>query len=69
MARGGQLFAPAPQPTNWLKIIMYVVGAALAVFIIYRAFFKTCPPALKKEGFGGGCPCNKKKRESGYFLL
>jgi len=46
MARGGQLFAPAPQPINWLRIVMYIVVAALAGFILYRAFFKSCPPSL-----------------------
>ncbi len=69
MARGGQLFAPTPQPTNWLRILMYVAVAALVIFIIYRAFFKSCPPALKKEGFGAGCGCNKKREGSGMFLL
>jgi hypothetical protein len=66
MARGGQLFAPAPQPTNWLRIAMYVVAAALAGFILYRAFFKSCPPSLKKEGFE--CPC-KKNKGSSFFML
>lgn len=68
MAKGGQLFTPAPQPTNWLKIAMYVVGAALAAYLIYRAFFRSCPViSPKKETFG--CPCNKKQGSGGFFLL
>lgn len=69
MARGGQLFTPAPQPTNWLKIALYVVGALAAAYLIYRAFFRACPSlSPKKEKFGGDCPCNKN-RSSGFFLL
>lgn len=63
MARGGQLFAPAPQPINWLRILMYVAVAALGVYILYLAFFKSCPASLKKEGFD--CPCKKNK----FFML
>lgn len=68
MARGGQLFAPAPQPISWLRIGLYVVGAAVAVYILYLAFFKSCPPRSVKEQFSG-CPCNDKKRQRGFFLL
>ena len=66
MARGGQLFAPAPQPTNWLRIAMYVLAAAIGIYILYLAFFKSCPPSLKKEGFE--CPC-KNKRGSSFFMI
>ena len=61
MARGGQLFgAPAPQPTNWLGLIFKVVLGLLAVYMVYLAFFKTCPAPVLKEKFESGCPCSKK---------
>ena len=70
MARGGQLFAAAPQPTNWMGILIKVAIGLAVVYLIYRAFFKTCPGLLeaKKEKFGD-CPCNKKKEGNGMFLL
>lgn len=70
MARGGQLFAPAPPPTNWLGILFKVVIGLLAIYVVYRAFFRNCTGGiLKKEKFGGDCPCNKKARGNGFFLL
>jgi hypothetical protein len=68
MARGGQLFAPAPQPMNWMGILLKVLIGLVAVYVIYRAFFRNCTGLLKKEKFGGDCPCNKK-RSNGFFLL
>jgi hypothetical protein len=68
MARGGQLFAPAPQPTNWLGLIFKIGLAIVVVYMIYLAFFKTCNTSGKKEKFGGECPC-KNKRGNGMFLL
>lgn len=69
MARGGQLFgAPAPEPTNWLGIIFKVILSLLAVFVIYRAFFKTCPSPVLKEKFESGCPCSKKKGSGFSFF-
>ena len=67
MARGGQLFAPAPQPTNWFGILFKVVLVIAIIYLIYRAFFRNCSSGLKKEGFD--CPCNKKKQGNGMFLL
>ena len=61
MARGGQLFgAPAPQPTNWFGIIWKVLLGVAVIYILYLAFFKTCPTPVLKEKFESGCPCNKK---------
>lgn len=63
MAKGGQL-GMSPAPTPWWKYLLYAAGAALVIWILYKAF-KPCPalPAVK-EKFGGGCPCKQKTTSS-----
>lgn len=67
MARGGQLFAPAPQPVNWVRILMYVIGGGFVCYILYLAFFKSCPSGLKKEKFD--CPCKSNQGSGNWFKL
>jgi hypothetical protein len=61
---GGQLGVPEPSGMGIGKMIMYALIAIVLIYVMYKAF-KPCPPTLlKKEGFAGGCPCNKKKSSS-----
>ena len=70
MARGGQLGAPAPTGTPWLKYIGYAVAGLLVVWILMKAFTPCPPQIVKKEGFEGGCGCNgaKKSGKGGAWI-
>ena len=61
---GGQLgLSPTPAPSIFsFKNLLYLVGIALGIYILYLAFLKPCPPTIGKEKMtnGGGCGCSKK---------
>jgi len=51
---------------GYTAIAVYVLGGALALWILYKAFFKQCPVMKPKEKFGtlgGGCGCNKNSNK------